>query len=48
MSYEYKKSNEISDDFPKREPLHEYVLELNTVMESDFSEPNINEYEIQQ
>ena len=48
ISYEYKKSNEISDDFPKREPLHEYVLELNTVMESDFSEPNINEYEIQQ
>ena len=48
IAYEYKKSNEISDEFPKREPLHEYVLELNTVMESDFSEPNINEYEVQQ
>ena len=48
IAYEYKNSNEISDDFPKREPLHEYVLELNTVIESDFSEPNINEYEVQQ
>ena len=48
IAYEYKNSNEISDDFPKREPLHEYVLELNIVIESDFSEPNINEYEVQQ
>lgn len=48
VAYEYKKSNKINNDFPKREPLHEYVLELNTVIESDFSEPNINEYEVQQ
>ena len=41
-------SNKIDDNSPKREPSHEYILELNMVTDSDFIEPNINEYEIQE
>lgn len=48
IAYEYKNSNKIDDNSPKREPSHEYILELNMVTDSDFIEPNINEYEIQE
>ena len=45
---EYKYSNKIDDNSPKRESSHEYILELYMVTDSDFIEPNINEYEIQE
>lgn len=48
IAYENKNSSNRDNNFPKREPSHEYILEFDTVTESDFSEPNINEYEIQQ
>lgn len=48
MAYEYENSNEIQADFPKREPVTEYILELDTVTELEFLEPDINEYELQQ
>ena len=47
MAYEYEDSNEIQEDFPKREPVREYILELDTVTESDFIEPDISEYEVE-
>lgn len=43
IAYEY----ENSDGTKGRWPATEYIYEFNTVTEADFSEPNINEYEIQ-
>lgn len=47
MAYEYEDSNELQEDFPKREPVCEYILELDTVTESDFIEPDISGYELE-
>lgn len=47
MAYEYEDSNELQEDFPKREPVREYMLELDTVTESDFIEPDISGYELE-